>query len=60
MPRRSVLLLDHALLPAFRLLLGPLLGPAGTGAASAALVGAYHLLWLLPAYATSFLVNCIW
>lgn len=56
----SVLLLDYALLPAFRLLLAPLLGPTGAGTLSAALVGAYHLLWLLPAYAISFLINCIW
>ncbi len=60
LPCRSVILLDHVLVPLLRLLLGPLLGAARSETLSAAFVGAYNLLWLLPAYAISFLVNCIW
>ncbi|GAB4821815.1 hypothetical protein N2152v2_008861 [Parachlorella kessleri] len=55
-----VLLLNHVLLPVLRLLVAPLLGPSHTEALSLAFAGAYNLLWLLPAYAISFLVNCIW
>lgn len=55
-----MLLLDYLLLPTARTLAAPLLGPAATDALSTALVGGYNLLWLLPAYAISFLVNCIW
>lgn len=60
-PSRSILLLHHGLQPAWRhLLLQAGISPSWRAPLLSLLTTSYQLLWLLPAYVVTFLVNCIW